>query len=605
MGQGLPPGTILGNYRILGPLGEGGFAQVYHAQHAVLGRDVAIKVLNATIAEEESFRERFRREAIAAAKIVHPNVVTVFDFGEAPGGVAYIVMEWVRGATLQQVLARGRPFSAERAARVMREIALGLTAAHGLGLIHRDLKSANVMLADAGDRAKETAKIVDFGLVRAVFDVDRLTQAGQVLGTPQFMDPVVIGGGESTPSTDLYALGVIGFQMLTGEVPFAGQNPIEIMRRQLSEPAPRPPPARGLERIIGQLLEKEIAARPPSAEAVVAAIDALGLGPWQTGSIDLPRSGAATEWNGHLIAMPSLAAPPVQSAPARAASIPGAAAKQAGLRAPAARPPLWALAAVALLAFLACAVLVRFIRQSLEPPVLIEAAVPAQDQAPRAMTVRAVALRASPALASGAAPPGVEPAGAAGPETREAARRPSTAAPVEPDPTAARARGEGRARPAAAFPGGGRGDAVTGEGAADQQAIAELRAEFRVKLREVGLEEGDLERVPEAAAVAARFFEAVRASNLTESRTALGELRSVLARLSIPPDLLRRKLGIIGEMLESASSSLPRAELERFQDEYLELETAVRPNLGDAASIGLARRIRTLDEKLRARVETR
>jgi serine/threonine-protein kinase len=279
----LRPGAVLGNYRLLERIGQGGFATVYRAQHVLLERTVAVKILRPDYFEQPALRERFRREAVAMGKMDHPNVVSVLDFSLAAEGQAFLVMEWVDGRTLAAELVDRAPLSIPHAAHVVRQIALGLAEAHRLSLIHRDLKPSNVLVSEG-----ERIKIADFGLVRAIGDpaAARLTRTGQLLGTAHYIDPETLLGKEASATTDLYALGVITFEALTGRTPFDGANLVEIIHAHLEAPVPEPPHAGGLGPLAERLLQKEGARRPAAASAVVEAIDALGIPPY----VPAPRS---------------------------------------------------------------------------------------------------------------------------------------------------------------------------------------------------------------------------------------------------------------------------------------------------------------------------
>ncbi len=268
-------GRTLERYQIVAFIGSGAMARVYRARHAFLEQDYAVKILSGEIGSDRQLAERFRREALAASKIKHPNVGAVIDFGVSPEGLTFSVMELIHGESLAQRILRG-PLDPPEAARIAKEIAGGLSAAHELGFVHRDLKPGNVMLsrADAGD----VAKVVDFGLVRLDSASDpetsRLTQTGQIFGTPMYMAPEQIAGAEVGPAADLYALGGILYEMLNGKPPFSGAFHL-VLARQLSE---KPAPIasfNGLGELALSLLEKTPEARPKSAAEVVAALDRI------------------------------------------------------------------------------------------------------------------------------------------------------------------------------------------------------------------------------------------------------------------------------------------------------------------------------------------
>jgi len=264
-------GRTLGNYRIDEIIGDGGMARVYRGTHTFLEQSCAIKVLFGELSSDEAFTSRFRREALAASKIKHDNVVSILDFGETETNLPFMVMEFVRGTPLSAALHGDQPLKSQRISRITKQIAEGLAEAHRLGFVHRDLKPGNVMLTQTDDG--EVVKILDFGLVHLSHGSDsepsQLTRQGQILGTPTYMAPEQISAEEVTPKTDLYALGVIVYEMLTGKPPFAGELTQVLTQHVTSEPA-TPPSAEGLGPLAMMLLAKAPDRRPKDAEAVVA-----------------------------------------------------------------------------------------------------------------------------------------------------------------------------------------------------------------------------------------------------------------------------------------------------------------------------------------------
>ncbi|HYO96703.1 MAG TPA: protein kinase, partial [Polyangiaceae bacterium] len=262
--------TVAGRYVLGDVIGEGGMATVYAAQHRLVDRPCAIKVMNAGFAKNEVVRERFRREAKAAQKLAHPNIIEIFDQGEMPDGCLYLVMELLQGETVAELVARG-PIGAERTIHIAVQIARGLARAHDLEVIHRDLKPENLFLATASVES-ELVKILDFGIARSMQD-SRLTGAGEIFGTPQYMAPERITSIDAGPSADLYALGVILYEMLSGQLPFEAPDIATFFIKHMKElPAPLRtrvpdvPPL--LEKLVMELLEKEPKARPVDAHRV-------------------------------------------------------------------------------------------------------------------------------------------------------------------------------------------------------------------------------------------------------------------------------------------------------------------------------------------------
>jgi serine/threonine protein kinase len=207
-------------YHILKRIGEGGMGRVYLGEHVKMNRQCAIKVMNPALVNDNESATRFAREASSAARIIHPNVAAVFDFGESDG-LVYLVMEFVDGEPLSRILAREAPLSVDRSVDLTRQIADGLGAAHELGIIHRDLKPDNILVARTR-AGKEVAKVVDFGIAKAMQETvgEALTRTGLVIGTPEFMSPEQLLGDPIDARSDLYALGCIMHLMLTAVPPF-------------------------------------------------------------------------------------------------------------------------------------------------------------------------------------------------------------------------------------------------------------------------------------------------------------------------------------------------------------------------------------------------
>jgi beta-lactam-binding protein with PASTA domain/tRNA A-37 threonylcarbamoyl transferase component Bud32 len=259
---------VAGRYRLLGRLGSGGMADVWCAEDTMLDRRVALKFLHERFAQDEQFVERFRREASAAAGLQHPNVVGVFDRGTYDGS-HYIAMEYVEGASLNDLIERG--LSVGEAVEIVRQVLAGARYAHANGIVHRDLKPQNV-LVDAEGRARVT----DFGIARA--GVSEITQTGSVLGTAQYLSPEQAQGLPVTAASDIYSIGVLLYEALTGRVPFEAESPVTVALKQVSE-RPRPPselnPAvsRALDAVVLKALAKDPANRFASADEFLAALD--------------------------------------------------------------------------------------------------------------------------------------------------------------------------------------------------------------------------------------------------------------------------------------------------------------------------------------------
>jgi serine/threonine-protein kinase len=261
-----------GRYALLAVLGTGGMATVWRARDEMLGREVAVKVLSPHYAADPEFLARFEREARHAAAVSHPRLVTVFDCG-VEGGTPFIVMELVAGRTLRQVLDETGMLPSGQAVTVAAAVCEGLEAAHAAGLVHRDITPANIVL-NGGD-----VKVLDFGIARADGTRDA-TATGTVLGTAAYLSPEQASGQPSGPQSDLYSLGCVLFEMLTGRPPFTADSTVGLAYRQVHDD-PGPPsalrpgvPAR-LDHVTALLLAKDPAARPPGAAAARAALLAV------------------------------------------------------------------------------------------------------------------------------------------------------------------------------------------------------------------------------------------------------------------------------------------------------------------------------------------
>jgi beta-lactam-binding protein with PASTA domain len=269
-------GTIFaGRYRLERKLGGGGMADVWLAEDQELGRKVAIKILHDRYANDTQFVERFRREATHAAGLSHPNVVSIFDRGEAEGSY-YIVMEYVEGRTLKELIVTRGPCPVPVAISYVRQVLAALRYAHRNGIVHRDIKPHNVLVDHEG-----RVKVADFGIARA--GSSQMTEAGSIIGTAQYLSPEQARGAPVDESSDLYSTGIVLFELLTGKVPFTGETPVEIAMKHLSQVPPppselRPEVPHDLDLVVLRSLAKEPADRYRSAKEMDRDLELVGRG---------------------------------------------------------------------------------------------------------------------------------------------------------------------------------------------------------------------------------------------------------------------------------------------------------------------------------------
>jgi serine/threonine-protein kinase len=264
----LAPGALAGEYLLKAVLASGGHGAVYEAEHRILGRRAAVKVLHPHLTDQGEMLQRFVREARVVNQIRHPNIVDVYDFGMLPDGSPYYVMELLPGRTLSQLLNERGRLSPQRALAYLEPVCAALEAAHRAGVVHRDLKASNVAVVSEAD--PPVVKLLDFGIAKFIHPEpgqEGLTMAGQRLGTSQAMAPEQFRGGAIGPTTDVYALGVLLYQLLVGHYPFQSEDRLEVERMHLEAPPPRPsalasvPPA--VDAVVLRCLEKEADRRYP------------------------------------------------------------------------------------------------------------------------------------------------------------------------------------------------------------------------------------------------------------------------------------------------------------------------------------------------------
>lgn len=286
----------LGQYELGRKLGEGGMGEVYQATHVLLRRPTAVKLLPSERAGEKSVA-RFEREVVQTSRLEHPNSVMIYDYGHTPEGTFYYAMELVDGVTLAELVDEDGPVPQERVVHILRQAAAALAEAHERGLVHRDVKPANIMLCQRAG-VPDTVKVLDFGLVKETDNPAAnpdLSQADTVMGTPHYLAPEAITAPDTVgPAADVYALGAVGYFLLTGNEVFSGASVIEVCSKHLNE-APAPLATKideavdpRLESLLLRCLAKEAEARPQDGLALTLALDELGLR-W-------PRKRAAQWW---------------------------------------------------------------------------------------------------------------------------------------------------------------------------------------------------------------------------------------------------------------------------------------------------------------------
>jgi serine/threonine-protein kinase len=274
------PRVISSRYRLLRRLATGGMGSVYLCEHLTLGRRYALKLLQHAGEASAELAERFQQEARAASRIHHENVVEVLDFGEEPGGDLFYVMELLEGRTLGQLMRQDGPLPLPRALVLLEQVCRALAAAHAQGVVHRDVKPDNVVVERLQD-GSERAKLIDFGISHLAGS-SRLTRHGEIIGTPEYMAPEQASGTTVDALTDVYAVGVLGFELLTGTLPLLGATPIATLVAHQTQAPPAPSTRRSglppeVDALVARALSKERADRFPSMQAMAAEVMRLRL----------------------------------------------------------------------------------------------------------------------------------------------------------------------------------------------------------------------------------------------------------------------------------------------------------------------------------------
>jgi serine/threonine-protein kinase len=352
----LPAGARVGAFQIIEVIGRGAFGTVYRAVHPLIGKEVAIKVLSTRHAPDPATLRRFIEEARAVSRIRHSNIVDIFDFGELRDGTPYYVMELLRGKSIAELLSQGEALPLDGVMKIISEVGSALDAVHAAGILHRDLKPANVFVSGDID-AEFTVKLLDFGIAKFLDGSAPTTSAGVLVGTPGYMSPEQGAGEALARTSDVYALGVLSFELLTGRHPFSHGNTVRVLMQHMLEVPPRVSEIASqrpstLDAPVAAMLEKAPASRPQSAGAAVEALQrALALARAGGGGASRGASGRAVRarWALLLVALTLITAwalgrlPPAPERQALPASSPRDEAASTPSRAP--RRPAAALAA--------------------------------------------------------------------------------------------------------------------------------------------------------------------------------------------------------------------------------------------------------------------
>jgi eukaryotic-like serine/threonine-protein kinase len=341
-GNDLVGSIVADRYHIMKKLGEGGMGQVYLAEHVKMGRKSALKVMHPSMKADVDAISRFNREAANASRIAHPNVAAVYDFGETPDGIIYLAMEFVDGPPLTSVIEQQGALAPKRAAEIVRQTAEALAVAHDMGIVHRDLKPDNIMVAKTRDGG-DLVKVVDFGIAKAAGnEAQKVTKTGLVVGTPEYMSPEQLAGDKLDGRSDIYSLGLVAYNMLTGKLPFPSESAQESMIMRLTD-KPKPLVEMKSDRswpvdvqaVMDKVLERDASLRYQNATefgmALYNAIDrmpetkAAEMGTAVMGAVPATRvaSAAVSGERGAGSETAAMPAAPISAAPVAHATAPG------------------------------------------------------------------------------------------------------------------------------------------------------------------------------------------------------------------------------------------------------------------------------------------
>jgi serine/threonine protein kinase len=286
--------VIDGRYEILHAIGEGGMGVVYKARQTSIDRMVAVKMLSSDLAKDRNWVQRFYNEAKACSRLHHPNTIRIFDFGQTREGQLFMAMELLEGLSLRQVIAQQSPIDPERVLKIVIQCCASLSEAHNLGIIHRDIKADNVFLIDLPG-SRDHVKLLDFGVAKLMMAEDFATQVGVVFGTPEYMSPEQGRGEPLTPRSDLYGVGILAYEMLTGSVPFRDAVPTTVLQMHLKSTVPPLPPRvpASVQQLVMRALEKDPSRRFDTAAAMLEEAQAVGAA-LQSGPFRLQSAPSGT-----------------------------------------------------------------------------------------------------------------------------------------------------------------------------------------------------------------------------------------------------------------------------------------------------------------------